>query len=100
MESKKTVYISGAITGTTDYMERFKAAEKVLKWWGYKTINPAEINSKLPADTTWSGYMRASIRLLLKADAIYMIRGWKSSKGAKLERIIAQALGMEIITNL
>lgn len=100
MESDKTVYISGAITGTLDYKERFKAAEKCLQWWGYKTINPAEENAKLPKSTTWEGYMRASIRLLMKADAIYMIRGWQASKGARLERKIAKELGMEIITNL
>lgn len=98
--SEKIVYISGAITGTKDYMERFGAAEKTLKYWGYKPINPAKTNSKLPEDTTWAGYMRASIRLLMKADAIYMIRGWRKSKGAALEHLIAKALGMEIITDL
>lgn len=97
MENEKIVYISGAITGTLDYMERFGAAEKTLKYWGYKPINPAKINSKLPADTTWSGYMRSSIKLLMKADAIYMIRGWKKSKGAVLEHTIARALGMEVV---
>ena len=48
------VYISGAISGTTDYMERFEKAENKLKDEGYTVINPAKINSFLPTTTTWA----------------------------------------------
>ena len=91
------VYISGKITGTTDYMERFASAEKLLKARGFKVINPAKRNAKLPEGTTWETYMRESIKMLMKADAIYMLHGWRKSKGATLERLLAYTLGMDIL---
>ena len=39
------VYISGPITGTTDYMERFSEAQKHIESLGYSVINPALVNS-------------------------------------------------------
>ena len=41
--------------------------------------------------------MRADIPLLLAADAIYILLGWKESRGALLEKYIAEELGMTII---
>ena len=51
------IYLSGKITGTTDYMERFSAKQKDLKTKGYEVVNPALINSFLPKSTTWEEYM-------------------------------------------
>ena len=44
------IYISGAITGTDDYMERFSKAEKELAEQGYSVVNPAKVNAQLPED--------------------------------------------------
>ena len=40
--------------------------------------------------------MRVAIPELCKCDAIYMLEGWRHSKGARLEHTIARELGMEI----
>lgn len=37
---RKRIYISGPITGTTDYKERFAAAADFLRKGGYKPVNP------------------------------------------------------------
>lgn len=79
------VYISGAITGTTDYMERFAKAEECLKEQGYTVINPAKVNANLPEDTTHKQYMDMSLTMLDMCDGIYMLRDWKMSDGAKEE---------------
>lgn len=79
------VYISGAITGTDDYMKRFAAAEKVITESGYTAVNPAKINSNLPEGTTYDEYMKLSMCLLEMCDAIYMLVGWQESNGAKME---------------
>lgn len=92
------IYISGKITGTTDYMERFAAVEKRLKIDGHDVVNPAKRNAKLPKGTTWEAYMRRCIKWLMDCDAIYLMRGWRKSPGARLEQQIAAALGMTIIT--
>lgn len=86
MGARKTrVYISGKITGTTDFMQRFDAAEERLKAEGYAVLNPAKANSYMPEDTTWEEYMKVSLTLLQMADAIYMLDGWEDSKGARQE---------------
>lgn len=92
-----SVYISGPITGTVDYMERFKEAEEKLRKAGYDPVNPAEINSHLPEDTSWETYMGQSLKLLCNCDAIYLMRNWIQSRGAKIEQMVAQAMDKEVV---
>ena len=79
------VYISGAITGTDDYMERFANAEKELTEKGYSVVNPAKVNAQLPQDTTYEEYMKMCFCMLDMCDSIYMLKGWEKSCGANRE---------------
>lgn len=79
------IYVSGAITGTTDYMDRFDHAQRSLEEEGHKVINPADINSRLPEDTTYEQYMKVCMVLLDMAEGIYMLEGWNKSCGANRE---------------
>ena len=90
------VYISGPITGVSDYMEKFEAAEKELKEKGYTVVNPAKINYGMPEDMTYEEYMEIDIRLIDLCDAIYMIRGWEMSLGANREYGYALGKGKTI----
>ena len=78
------IYISGKITGTTDYMKRFESAERTLSKY-YTVINPAKVNAQLPKETTWEEYMKMSMTMIRMCNAIYMLKGWEDSKGARLE---------------
>lgn len=90
------IYISGKITGTTDYMERFAKAEHELTTRGFEVVNPAKENAHLPEGTPWKTYMAESLRLLLYCDAIYMLEGWKESRGATLELQVAISSNLQI----
>ena len=91
------IYISGPITGTDDYMERFNNAEEHLKMIGYSAVNPAKVNSELPEDTTYEEYMRMSFVMLDMCDGICMLDGWEESRGANREYGYALAKNYEII---
>lgn len=84
------VYVSGSITGTTDFKERFAAGEAEVRALGHEPVNPADWNC--PEGLTWREYMERNIRLLLQCDGIYLLRGWFDSKGSRVEQLIAQAL--------
>ena len=91
----KRLYISGKITGTTDYMERFKAAEdKLSRDWDI--INPATVSSTLP-ELRHCQYMDICLVLLPMCDAIYMLKGWQGSEGALEEYREARHLGLEVL---
>ena len=79
------IYISGAITGTDDYMERFAKAEKELTEQGYSVVNPAKVNSQLPEYTTYEEYMNMCFCMLNMCESIYMLKGWSKSCGSNRE---------------
>ena len=92
-----TIYISGAITGTTDYEERFKAAEQRMREDGYDVINPAAISALLPKGMPWSAYMEVMLPLMKYCDAIYLLKGWHQSSGARIELEYAIKLGLDVM---
>ena len=90
-------YISGAITGTDDYMERFAKAEKELTEKGYSVVNPAKVNAQLPEDTCYEEYMKMCFCMLDMCDSICMLKDWEKSCGANREYGYAMAKDMMIM---
>ena len=91
----RKIYISGKISGTDDYLERFAAAEKKFSEQGYEVVNPAYEGTKLK-DASYEDYMELSFQLLKDCDIIYMLEDWRTSPGANQEYGYALAKDMEI----
>ena len=89
------IYISGKITGTKDYLDRFRKAE--IQIGRADIINPAKVNDNLPKCTTYKQYMKMSLCMLEMCDTIYMLKGWEDSKGARLEHEYAKSNNYKII---
>ena len=95
------IYISGPITGTTDYKARFEKAAESIRAKGHEAINPCDIDAILnPATTTHDQYMLADIGLLRCCAGIYQMPGWENSTGARLEAYEAARLHMIFYKNL
>lgn len=84
------VYISGAMSRHKDLNRpAFEKAEELLTKNGYEAINPHKIGHKTD---NWVLCMKKDIIALMECNAIYMLKGWHRSKGARLEWFIAKCL--------
>ena len=91
------IYISGPITGTSDYQERFSAAEQIINANGdgdIVAVNPVKETAGIPDGSPWETYKKACMKILADCDAIYMLEGWTGSRGARLEYLVAMELGL------
>lgn len=90
------IYISGKITGIEEQAEKlFQVAEDRLTAEGYDVINPFKIN--LDQNKSWEAYMREDVKALCDCDCVYMLLNWQDSKGARIEKQIAEYLKIKII---
>ena len=88
------VYISGPISGRAEgeAATHFAFIENILEEQGGIVFNPMEH----PERNTWEEYMKDGILALLDSDCVVMLDGWKSSRGASFERLIAFELDIPI----
>ncbi len=111
------IYIAGPMRGIPEFnFPAFFAAESMLNAEGHAVFNPArrdnekhgtdisadnptgdedlaaekhgfDLREALGADTAW---------ICASADAIYLLEGWSNSSGARAEKALAEALGLEV----
>lgn len=87
------VYVAGPMTGIKNFnYPAFHAEAKRLRALGFHVENPAEN----PVQTGWVQYMRAAVPQMVGCDWVVLLPGWKSSRGASIERHLALDLGMPV----
>jgi len=105
------VYLSGPISGVPDAADRFRAAALDVAYDGKDPVNPFDIeplshaaacpDGYSPGDTSTvhtssTCFMRTDLLVLLGCDSILMLEDWWHSRGARLERDVALAVGMPV----
>ena len=84
------------MTGLPDYNRpAFHEAARLLHDAGYEPINPG--TTPLIEGWDWSVYMRKGLADMFYADAVALLDGWETSRGARLEAHVATELGMTVL---
>ena len=81
MDRKKVVFISGPISGVTEYWKAFEQAEDDVNGLGYIPLSPA----RLPGGMTNEQYMKICTAMIDSADMVLFLPDWRDSLGSKLE---------------
>ena len=90
-------YISGPMTGLPGQnYAAFEAAADRLRAQGVQVISPHEITPPGAGPWSWAQHMRVDLAALLTADVIVLLPGWETSRGAQLEKTVADALGLVV----
>lgn len=94
-------YLAGKMTGLEEYgYQMFERAATELRSRGLEIVSPHELHPHETRATRSMGpyklYAIAGITALLKCDAIILMEGWSTSKGARKELDFAINLGQKI----
>ena len=102
--NRKTVYIAGQIRNNKNYRARFEAAHEWLEAMGWKVVNPIYLTEIFGTPTEVQSnprllraVMDAELAAIPHLDAIYLLRGWERSEGARAELAVALAHGKQIL---
>jgi hypothetical protein len=108
------VYIAGKMRGIYNFnKDAFYKAEELLVAEGYSVFNPitCDLDNGIPLDSPTGStddipmfgnamrkeIIKRDVENLLDCDAIYLLRSWKDSKGARAEKALAEWDEMPVI---
>lgn len=90
-----TVYIAGPIEGDAGYRRKFAAAVNMIRKAepGASILNPGA----LPDGMRRADYMAICLQMVLCADIVVLLPGWRSSGGAGIEKRLADYLRIRTV---
>ena len=96
----KMIYVSGPVTKNKNATTQFNEADKFIRKIGHIPLNPIRIDPPHPfKKDKWLYYMRKSVELLMKSDALFLLGGWENSAGARIEFDLCVKLSIPIYFN-
>lgn len=100
----RTVYLAGPMRGIPEYnFPAFHEAARVLRARGYRVDNPAERDEARGFDPAndeaqpLAYYMQDDLPAVCRSDAVVVLPGWESSRGATLEVLVARAVDKPVL---
>lgn len=98
------VYLSGAISYVQNAIMMFDRTETILRDKGYEVVNPTlvplpkgkEESEEYNEVGEWVWYMRRCLPLLVGCDKMLLLLGWEDSRGANLEKKLAEELKITV----
>lgn len=98
MSKKKTVFISGPITGRDESQSRqaFAEAWALLDADGFEPVDPWDVHDAFP----WADrdqILAIDLAILKQCDAIYLLNGWQDSEGAQEELLTARCYDLGVL---
>jgi hypothetical protein len=103
----KSVYIAGPYSGKCLADENYNisqaagvASEYIMKGWA--VFCPHTMTAWIDryhnnGDIKYDNWLTMDIYWLSKCDAIHLLPGWRDSRGASVEYLVALGLGLEIL---
>jgi hypothetical protein len=90
------IYISGPMSGKPNLnFSEFDTARDMFLRLGYEVVSPADLERQR-GELPYLEALRDDLKHLLTCQAIFMLKGWQRSHGAKAEWYIANLLGFQI----
>lgn len=83
------IYLSGKISDLPpeEVRAKFAQAADQIRALGHEPVSP--LDSGIDYGDKWEKHIAADIAMLLGCDAIYLLKDWKESKGARIEKAVA-----------
>lgn len=94
------VYLAGPMTGIDQFnFPAFHDKAEELRELGIEVSNPAE-NHGGRTDLPLAEYFKVDLPQVCDADAIVVLPGWETSRGARIEVDLARHLGKPVLSAL
>lgn len=107
------VYVAGPMTGIPQFnFPAFDAAAITLRKAGFEVVSPAELDDEVDREAalqsadgsalhygnggkkTWAEFLARDVKLITDGgiEAVFVLPGWRGSRGARLETFVAAAM--------